>query len=136
MHYIARNKVRMHDTDMAGRLYFPRQYRFANDALEDLLEDEDLYYDKVFSIEKFVFVVVHSEADYYSLLKVGDELDVLVSCEKMGTTSFTILCQIYRNADELVGIVRTVHVSLDTITGQKIPLPEKLLRILKKYTVE
>ena len=89
----------------------------------------------MYNEEKFVFVVVHSEADYYKPLRVGDNLHVHISCERIGNTSFTVICQIFRNEKELVGIVRTVHVSLDTVTGEKIGVPERLLNVLNKYKI-
>lgn len=130
--FIAKNKVRMHDTDMAGILYFPRQFRFAHDALEDFVESEGLKFDHVFHTENFVFVIVHAEADYFANLKVGDDIEVHVSIEHIGNTSFSIFYHIYR-AKSLVGTAKTVHVSLDAKSRQKIVIPEKLRKILQKH---
>ncbi|CDR34690.1 acyl-CoA thioesterase [Criblamydia sequanensis] len=131
--FIARNKVRMHDTDMAGLLYFARQFRFAHDALEDFVTSEGYNFDQVFHHEKFVFVIVHCEADYYAHLKVGDELKVLLACEHIGETSFTIVYRIYNQDENLVGTVKTVHVTLDTATRKKMTIPDKLRASLNKY---
>lgn len=133
MAFVTTNKVRMHDTDMAGRLYFARQFRFVNDALEDMVYGEGLDYYRVGKDEHFMFVIVHCEADYYIQLIVGNELEVHVSCEKIGSTSFTLLYKIFRNKSELVGIARTVHVTIDAITGDKIPIPPKLMSLLNKH---
>lgn len=135
MVFVTQNKVRMHDTDMAGRLYFARQFRFVNDALEDLVYDEGLDYNRVGKDEHFMFVIVHCEADYYAQLTVGNRLNVHVSCERIGKTSFTLLYQIYRGEKEIVGISRTVHVTIDVRTGDKIPIPEKLLTLLNKHLI-
>src|SRR6185437_534604 len=108
--FIAHNKVRMHDTDMAGILFFARQFRFAHDALEDFVASEGLTFDEVFHQKDYVFVIVHAEADYLAPLKVSDELSVHVSVERVGTSSFTILYQIYREK-KLVGTAKTVHVT-------------------------
>jgi 1,4-dihydroxy-2-naphthoyl-CoA hydrolase len=132
--FVAKNKVRMHDTDMAGILYFPRQFRFAHDALEDFVESEGFSFEQVFHKEGFVFVVVHCEADYTVPMIVGDLLDIHVSIEKIGTTSFTVNYQIYRRKDEMkVGAAKTVHVTLDRATRKKIPIPPKFLHILTKH---
>ena len=93
--FIAKNQVRMHDTDMAGILYFPRQFRFAHDALEDFVASEGLSFNEVFVKEKFVFVVVHAEADYLKPLQIGDKLEVHLEVERLGTSSFTISYKIY-----------------------------------------
>ncbi|HEY4832345.1 MAG TPA: thioesterase family protein [Waddliaceae bacterium] len=130
--FIAKNKVRMHDTDVAGVLYFARQFRFAHDALEDFVESEGFDFDRVFHKENFVFVIVHCEADYYAPLRVGDKLDVHVTVEKVGSSSFTMNYRIYRG-ELKVGSAKTVHVTLEKFSRKKIPIPPDFLRILKHH---
>jgi 1,4-dihydroxy-2-naphthoyl-CoA hydrolase len=133
--FIGYNQVRMHDTDMAGRLYFPRQFRFVHDALEDMLDKEGLGFDRLFhQKESFVIVIVHAEADYYSLLRVGDRLEVHVSVEKIGNSSFTMDYQIFKiDQLQLVGSAKTVHVALDMKSQEKITIPPKLRVVLERY---
>lgn len=132
--FIAKNQVRMHDTDMAGILYFPRQFRFAHDALEDFAASEGLSFNEVFLKEDFVFVVVHAEADYLKALRIGDQLDVHLMCERIGTTSFTVVYKIYRQK-ELVGTAKTVHVTLDSKTRESIPIPAQLRTKLELHLI-
>lgn len=132
--FISHNRVRMHDTDMAGILYFPRQFRFVHDCLEDLMQSEGITYQQIFHHEKFVFVVIHAESDYLSPLTVGEDLEIHLATEKIGNTSFTLGYNIFRKRDKkLVGKAKTVHVTLDAETRNKIPLPKKLIKILSKY---
>ena len=133
--YIARNQVRMHDTDMAGILYFPRQFRFAHDALEDFVESLGYTFDQVFHREKFVFVIVHAESDYLSSLKVGDKLEVHLSIENIGKTSFAVSYLIYKLDKTIVGKVKTIHVTLDSISRTKIPIPEHFRKLLEKHLI-
>ncbi|CCB85211.1 1,4-dihydroxy-2-naphthoyl-CoA hydrolase [Parachlamydia acanthamoebae UV-7] len=133
--YISHNKVRMHDTDMAGILYFPRQFRFAHDALEDWVESEGLGFNQVFHHEKFVFVIVHAEADYLVSLQVGNKLEVHLTIERVGTSAFTVNYRIYKENQQLVGTAKTVHVTLDATTRQKIEIPKKFREILEKHLV-
>jgi len=137
MPFITKNKVRMHDTDMAGILYFPRIYRFAHDALEDFIESEGTNFEQIFHKEKFVFVIVHSEADYYVPMKVGDPLEVHLYIERIGNSSFTIGYKIYREpVKELVGSAKTIHVCLDSTTRTKIPIPETMRTSLLKHLIQ
>lgn len=131
--YIAHNKVRMHDTDTAGILYFARQFRFAHDALEDMVESEGLSFENVFHENDFVFVIVHAEADYLAPLKLGDRLDVHVTVEKIGTSSFTMHYAIHKEDGSLVGTAKTVHVTLTRTTREKIPIPDTLRSLLEKH---
>jgi 1,4-dihydroxy-2-naphthoyl-CoA hydrolase len=132
--FLSHNKVRMHDTDMAGILYFARQFRFAHDALEDFAESEGFSFDNLFHKEKFIFVIVHAEADYFAQLNVGDQLEVHLNVEHVGNSSFTIFYQIFRPKDnKLVGTVKTIHVTLDRETRKKIAIPETWRKKLEKH---
>lgn len=131
--FVAKNQVRMHDTDMAGRLYFARQFRFAHDALEDFMAAENFAFDYMFHESNYAFVIVHCEADYYAHLKVGDKLSIHVTVEHIGDSSFIMHYQIYRDDDVLVGKVKLVHVAIDTKSGQKISIPDDLRQRLAKH---
>lgn len=133
MYFTAFNQVRMHDTDMAGILYFARQFRFAHDALEDFFASEGVDFDSLFHEEDFVPVIVHCEGDYFAALKVGDKLEIKLHVERIGTTSFTLAYEIFREGRDLVGTVKTVHVTLTRITRTKIEIPERLRKILCRY---
>lgn len=130
--FIAQNQVRMHDTDMAGLLYFARQFRFAHDALEDFFASEGYDFDRIFHREDFVFVIVHAEADYYASLKVGDKLEIHLSITHIGNTSFTIQYEIYRGS-ELIGSVKTVHVCLEAKTRTKIAIPDHIRAFFSRF---
>ncbi len=131
--FISYNKVRMHDTDMAGILYFAKQFRFVHDALEDLVEKEGFSFDYLFHSCNFVFVIAHAQADYLAPVKVGDLLEVHVEVENLGNTSFTMSYRIFKTNDVLMGKAKTVHVCLDAKTRQKIPIPDVLRQVLQKY---
>lgn len=134
--FTAYNKVRMHDVDLAGILYFPRQFRFAHDALEDFVEQTGLTFDQLFRKEHFVFVIVHAEADYLASLRVGDKLEVTLEIEEIGTTSFSVRYHIYKSDKTLVGKAQTVHVTLDSKTRTKIAIPESLKKFLVPHLAE
>lgn len=131
--FITNNRVRMHDVDMAGILYFPRQFRFAHDALEDFVEQNGISFDTLFRKNHFVFVVVHAESDYLAPLRVGDKLEIVLSVEQIGNSSFTIGYEIYKSDKTLVGKAKTVHVTLDSTTRKKIPIPENFQKFLKEH---
>lgn len=123
----------MHDTDMAGILYFPRQFRFAHDALEDFVESEGMTFQQVFKEKEFVFVIVHAEADYHLPIHVGDLIEVHLFVEKIGQSSFTIGYKIFRIPEKaLVGSAKTVHVCLESKKRTKIEIPTHFRASLEK----
>ena len=123
----------MHDIDMAGILYFPRQFRFVHEALEDFMASEDFSFPKVFQFEDFMFVIVHCESDYLKSLIIGDRLEIHVDVSHIGNTSFTVNYNIYKDTGLHVGRAKTVHVTIDSRTRQKIPIPSKLKAVLEKH---
>lgn len=131
--YTAHNKVRMHDIDMAGILYFPRQFRFVHDALEDFLETQGLSFTHVFKKAKLVLVVAHAEANYYSSLIVDDKIEVHVTVESIGNSSFTTFYKIYKQDGTLTGTAKIVHVAVDADTRKKIPIPEFIKTLLNQH---
>jgi len=134
--FTARNQVRMHDTDMAGILYFSRQFRFAHDALEDFVESLGYTFNQVFHREKFVFVIVHAESDYLAPLRVGDRLEIRLEIESIGETSFTVVYHIYKADNTLVGKVKTVHVTLESAARVKMSIPPHFRELLAKHLVK
>lgn len=130
--FISKNQVHMHDTDMAGILYFPRQFRFANDALEELMEVEGMNFQHLFNHSPWVFLTVHVEADYKISLYMGDKIEVHVSLNHIGNSSFSFLFTIFRNPGECVGTVKSIHVAIDRVTRGKIPIPDELKALLLK----
>ncbi len=134
--FTSQNKVRLHDMDMAGLLYFPRQFRFVHDALEDFMAKEGFPFSKLFKGHGPLFVIVHCEADYYAPMKVGDVLNVSVHCAHIGTTSFTLHYNILREDGTELGKAKTVHVSLDKESRKKITIPQPLLKVLELHKLK
>lgn len=127
--------MRMHDTDMAGILYFARQFRFVHDAFEDLIESEGYEMNSLFKKENSFLRIVHVEADYLKSLQVGDRLEVHLGIERIGNSSITFIYNIYRNNEELVGRAKTIHVYVNRLTGEKTRIPDHYRQQFSKYLV-
>lgn len=125
------NRVRMHDTDMAGILYFAAQFRFVHDALEDFVTDLGFSIPRLLASGDFIFVIRHAQADYLAPLTLGDELKVDVFVEALSTSSFSLRYEIFRES-VLVGKAKTVHVTIDKHKRHKIPLPPSLHAALEE----
>lgn len=86
-----------------------------------------------FSTEDSWIAIVHAESDYLQPLGIGDELEIHVEVEKMGTTSFTLNYEIYKTEGAHVGRGKTIHVCIDKATREKIPVPDTLRGKLSKH---
>jgi len=125
-------RVTMADTDAAGILYFANQLNFAHEAFEALIETAGFGFHNLMESEDFVFVIRQAESEYLAALHVGDKLVVTAWVSHIGTTSFKLSYELFKD-DQLVGRAATVHVTLDKKTRQKIKLPEKLTRFLTNH---
>lgn len=130
------NTVRMYDTDTAQILFFGAQFRFINDALEELLATIGLNMNILFTQKEYGFVVRHASSDYIKPSRVGDKLRIEVHVVHIGDTSFGFLYNIFNDAtNELVGKSKSVHVTIDIASKKKITIPDELRDSLKEHLV-
>ncbi|MFH1891610.1 MAG: thioesterase family protein [Candidatus Zixiibacteriota bacterium] len=132
---IFRNRitVRLQDTDAAGILFFANQFVYAHETYEKLMEDIGVSFAHIFEHESFLIPLVHAEADYNEKLRVGQPLEVELTVENIGTTSFALAYVLKSEDDSVVGTCRTVHVTAGKSDLKKIPLPDRLREGLERY---
>ena len=124
--YTYQTKIKLHETDAAGLLFFANQFKLVHDAYESLLENVGFGFAQLLRDKDFFLPIVHAEADYKLPLFVGDVIEIQVTVEKIGDTSFTFAYKLVNHKGELVGTAKTVHVTIDKATHTKIPLPSDM----------
>lgn len=129
--FVYQTKIHLHDTDAAGLLFFANQFTILHDAYELMLETVGFGFADLLRRESFFLPIVHAESDYKAPLFVGDLIEVQVSVENIGTTSITLSYKVIKADQTLVGLGKTVHVTIDKKTGQKIPLPKLFMEKIK-----
>ena len=125
--------VRLRDTDAAGILFYASQFLYVHDVYEELLQLIGLPVASILRDEPFILPIVHAEAQYFSPLRAGDEITVVLQVGSIGETSFVLEFDLLTAGDRLVGKAKTVHVAVSKQTQDKIALPEKLERALKDF---
>ncbi len=125
--------IKLHDTDAAGILFFANQFKMAHDLDEHFLAQNGFPFRDIFADQKFLIPIVHAEADYRQTLTAGDTVEIELTVEKIGETSFTLAYHIVDLDGKLVGSAKTVHVIIDPKTRKKMPLPEDLRKMLQEY---
>ena len=121
--YRYQTNIKLHETDAAGLLFFSNQFKIIHDAYEGLLESIGFGFADLLRKENFFLPIVHAESDYKAPLFVGDVIEIQVTVEKIGQTSFTFAYKLLSTKGVLVGTAKTVHVTIDKATHKKIPLP-------------
>ena len=125
--------IRFRDTDAAGMIFFVNYFNFAHETYELFLQEIDYSLKNIIEQESFLLPIVHAESDYHQMINLEDEITIVLSVNRIGKTSFTLVYEYFLENQELVGCVKTVHVCVDKTTLKKRSIPEKLLQALKKY---
>src|SRR5437899_3235256 len=130
-----RSKIRLQHTDATGVLFFPVQFQFAMEALEEFLIYKGFPL-KTFFSSAYFFPVVHAEADYLGPLMIGDDVDIAVNVVKIGNSSVTFHYTLQNVSRGLrAGRVEVVHVLVDKEKRTSIPLPSFLKEIFTAESI-
>lgn len=123
----------MADTDASGVIYFTNAQMIAIEAFEDFLHKSGYCLDSLLREGPFLFPIVHSEADYLSAMRVGDELNIQMKISHIGTSSFTTKYTITAlRTDLVVATISIIHVVMCKETKRTIPLSKDLLALFEK----
>jgi 1,4-dihydroxy-2-naphthoyl-CoA hydrolase len=127
-----KTKIRLHDTDAAGIIFFANQFKIIHDAYEDLLEKYGWSFQTMLKGTDYFLPIVHAESDYKTPVFVGDKIAVAIKVGHIGETSFSFEYTLKRGTT-LVGTAKTVHVTINQKTRKKIPLPPAMRKALEHY---
>ncbi len=115
--------IKLHDTDAAGILFYANQFKIVHDVYEKLLSKIGCTFRERFTSRDFFIPIVHAEADFLQPVQVGDTVEISLTVDAIGNSSFTLDYEITDLDGWVVGTAQTVHVTADTRTRKKIPLP-------------
>ena len=126
-------RIKLHETDAAGILFFSNIFKITHDAFEEFLDDIGFPMSDILEKLDFDLVIVHAAADYMSPLKVDDQVSIHLNVEKIGTTSFILIYTVKGVKDKIIGKVKTVHVCIDKKSGKKKAVSEEFKSVLKAF---
>lgn len=125
-------RIKLGDTDAAGRLYFAAAFRIAHDAFEESMTSAGLSVAEMIHEGKIGFPVVHAEATYVAPLRVGDMVFVTTMIKKAGHSSANFMHEIKTAAGEVAISVQLIHVAVSAKTGKTIKLPARIRAMLSR----
>ena len=130
MAYLYQRRVAFADTDASGRVHFSRLLCYVEEAEHTLLT-ELLIPVRGSGNEAGGWPRVHVDCDYFKPLGPGDEVEVVLIPDKVGTSSVHWSFNVLRDGlDVAKGSVKTVRVD---VKGKPVELPndwrERLLAV-------
>ena len=124
-------RIRLADTDAAGRIYFASASRIAHEAFEALMEVIGFGIDELIQKGEIGLPVVHAEASFRQSLKLGNAVDVHTKVSRMGDRSLTFTHSFLSGSDSPVITVTITHAVISAKTGKAIKIPPALKKALK-----
>lgn len=120
------------ETDAAGIVFFSNYFLLFNEAYEAFLDSAGAGLTSIIQNNKYHLPIVHAECDYKSPLFITDTIDIKLTIERIGKSSFVIISLFIKKDQTCAAIMKTVHVSTDAKTRKKIPLPKAFRDKIKK----
>ena len=130
--YFETHSIKLSHTDAAGVIFYGRIYELAQEVVENYLNQIGFGVGSMLREKEYITPVVHSEADYFLPMRVGDDITIEIGIEKVGKSSFTTYYLFFNVQKNLLAKAKTVNVSINKKTGKTIPLPEDFKNVLIK----
>ena len=131
MPFVHRLRVRFHECDPQGVVFYARYFAYVDVALTEMWREAFGSYGDVVAAGTDV-VVVEAAATFLASARFDDDLDVELRVDRLGTTSMAMATAIRRDGEALVE-GRVVHVFVGTATMAKKPIPDHMRTRLESY---
>jgi YbgC/YbaW family acyl-CoA thioester hydrolase len=131
--FVSTVRLRFHQADPAGVLFYGRVYELVNDAYEELVRDAGFEYDDHFGLKEYATPVVHVEADYRRRMLPGELLTVELAVTRLGRASFTLGFSIIGPDRQVRATGSIVHAFVRADTFNTIEIPDNVRTALTRY---
>lgn len=122
-------RIRFVDTDASGRIHYTAMFRHFEAAEQEFLRSMGCAYSEP-EFAAFGFPRVHVECDFLSEIRFDWLVDVGVSVERVGSSSFTLSFTASVES-RLAAKGRITVVCTDRQTGRSCPIPERMASELR-----
>jgi acyl-CoA thioester hydrolase len=130
--FIHRLRVRYHECDQQGRVFNAHYFAYYDIALTELWREAFGSYQEM-TDGGHDLVVAEAKATFRGFAKFDDEIDVVLTVNRLGNTSMTTDVQIRRDHEVLVD-GQIVHVWVDAGTLEKRPIPHQARETLSRFS--
>lgn len=123
--------IKLHDTDAAGITFFANHFRIAHTAYEAFMKSIGAGLDEMIRNAEHFVLIAHAEADYERPLFHGQTVSISLEAESIGNSSFVLAYEFKTDEGEVAARVKTVHVTIDKDSGDKVAVPKPIFDGLK-----
>ncbi|MEA5464091.1 acyl-CoA thioesterase [Leptothoe sp. PORK10 BA2] len=139
-------RIRFHETDAAGVVYFANILTLCHEAYEASLAAAGIDLRAFFGGEQsggepgsqtdgaLAVPVVHASVDFRRPLYCGDEVAIALTPQPLDSNSFEITYRLSNAVQQTVATALTRHVCIDRLNRQRHPLSPELVRWMQSAT--
>jgi 1,4-dihydroxy-2-naphthoyl-CoA hydrolase len=126
-------RIRLHDTDAAGRLFFANLFRQAHDAFEAFMIAIGHPLDALIRDRTLLLPLIHAEADYRRPMAHGDQVRIQLWVRELRQRSFEMSYRFLDSQGQEAASAKTIHILVTGETQLAEALPEALRDALLPY---
>lgn len=124
------SKLRFNQADPSGWMFYGAAFELMHACYEDFIGSLGFSWQSWFNNPEWALPIRATQAEYLNIVRPGEALQMLVSIEKIGETSFTLNFEC-RQRDQNCFHLKSTHAFLDKKTGQKRPIPSEIRQKLE-----
>lgn len=125
-------RIRFHDCDPAGIVFFAAWFAVAHATVEDFLDHIGVPFRDLNGPRRVGTGMAHASADYFRPGRVGEHVSVTPLVARIGGGSYRLVVHIHRGAEELVRL-SLVTATTDMDAGRPVRVPDDLRTALLSY---
>ncbi len=129
--FVWRSRVRFSETDSSGRIHYSAMFRYLEATEDEFLRAAGIPYSRFEPSQGVSFPRVHVEAQFMAALKYDDVVDMELSVERVGETSFTLYFDASREGAPVARGRMTV-VCISVATERPVALPAEMAAALER----
>ena len=118
-------QVRLQEVDHAGVMFFAHLFSHAHDAYAELMQSLGFPLQQIIETGAYHIPLVHAEADYLAPMRHGQLVEVQITIERLGNSSFSLQYE-FSSDNGLCARANTRHVFIGAGTGSSMSLPDNL----------
>jgi acyl-CoA thioester hydrolase len=128
-----RLRVRFHECDPQGIVFNAHFLAYADIAITELYREAFGSWQAIMDSDAIDMVVAEANVRYLAPLRFDEEVELVASVTRIGTTAVTTLIAVERE-QTTVAEVTLRHVVVDAETRAKTPIPDALRAGLERYS--
>jgi acyl-CoA thioester hydrolase len=131
--FVHRIRVRYNECDAQGAVFNANFLVYFDVAITELWREAFGSYGDALEQHGLDLMVAEANIRYLKPARFDDELDLVLTAEKLSTTSLTTRYDVMRG-DEQIAHGWTRHVFVDLAKGGKAPIPDDVRTALERYS--